>query len=341
MLPRHCSRLPRLAGQPADGDFEQVEAEVPATRAQRARVKMGTMLPWRRLMGERTVQRNVQGVNLHMPWSHVLPDYARARPTYGQNLVEIADALARRVRAGEEFAFVDIGANIGDSTLQVLNRVDGRALCIEGDAHWARYLRMNIAGDPRVSVEEVLLTTPELEAKAFATVRGLGTTAFRCVESHGGGANGNAKGISIEQLLGRNPAFGSARLIKSDTDGLDPLLVPAAARAWSSSRPVLFFEFDPALAREVAGSDANRVWEELAALGYSRVAVWDNTGDPLGQLALGQAAAEAAILEGSPADLGYSFWDVAVSHQDDGEAAEAFDELLSPDFHPRGAPQPS
>ena len=289
------------------------------------------MLPWRRLFGGRTVRRRVQGVDLYMPWSHVLPDYARARTWYGQNLVWLAEALALRASA-KGFRFVDLGANIGDSALQVLNRVEGRALCIEGDEHWARYLRMNVGADARITVEEVMLAPADLGPKGFRAVRRHGTTAF--VPSDAGRIRSS---ISAEELRRRNPEFDDIRLIKSDTDGFDPLLVPEAARAWSHSGPVLFFEFDPALARKVAGDDPNLLWDELADLGYSRLAVWDNTGDPLGQLDVGEARDAAATLEPPPVELGYTFWDVAARRDADADAAAAFDALIDSRFDPAGA----
>ena len=310
---------------------------MPATRFERARVKLRTMAPWRRLFPNRTVRRNVQGIELYLPWSHVLPDYARARSTYGQNLVELAHALARRDGEGAEFRFIDIGGNVGDSTLQVLKRVGGRALCIEGDPYWARYLRMNVAEDPRVTVEEVMLGTPDTASARVTAVRGRGTTTFyRSDESED-----NAPVVAVEELRARHPEFARANLIKSDTDGFDALLVPAAARTWSESGPVLFFEFDPVLARRVTGQDPNRLWEELAELGYGRVAIWDNAGDPLGQLDLQQAGEAAAILESPPPDLGHTFWDVAARRTNDAPAAAAFDELMPTAFSARGLGQPA
>jgi FkbM family methyltransferase len=285
-----------------------------------------TNLPWRRLWGNRTVRRHVQGVDLYMPWSHVLPDYARARSYYGQNLVELAAGLAARQSA--DFRLLDIGANIGDSALQVLRRTGGRALCVEGDPYWARYLRMNVDDDPRVAVEEVLLLPSEADADAVEAVRGLGTT--KLVPT--GEPSDGLPQVSVGELRARNPEFSEVRLIKSDTDGFDPVLVPAAARAWSDCAPVLFFEFDPLMAREVTGEDPNRLWTELEELGYSQLAVWDNGADPLGRLHVSEAAEAAKELEPRPVELGYFFWDVAACRAEDSAALEVFDELISEPF---------
>jgi FkbM family methyltransferase len=284
------------------------------------------------LFPHRTVKRKVHGVELYMPWSHLLPDYVRGDTRYDRNLTDLAASLARR--SHEPFRMLDIGANIGDSTLRVLHRVEGRALCVEADPYWARFLRLNAGSDPRVTIEQVLLL-PEDDEDAdasFVADRGTTTTTWvRASESEGA-----PRRLSVRGLREHNPEFAKVRLIKSDTDGFDPVLVAAAARAWRESGPVVFFEYDPPLARRVGNDAPERVWEELAACGYSHAAIWDNTGDPLGQLELDAIGSHAAELAAAPGRFGYQFWDVAVCRADDEAALATFDELLPAGFDPRG-----
>lgn len=287
------------------------------------------LAPWRRLFPNRTVRRQVQGVELYMPWSHLLPDYARSRDYYGQNLVDLAAALARGFTA--RFKLVDVGANVGDSALQVLGRVDGMALCVEADPYWTRYLLMNAGDDPRIAIEPALLTVSERDRADLAAVRRFGTTQFE----HSTSDAERLSPLSVEELHARHPEFRDARLIKSDTDGFDTLLVPALARAWAGTAPVLFFEFDPELARKATGEDPDTVWDELAELGYTQLLVWDNTGDPLGRLTTEAAPGAVASLQRSR-EFGYDFWDVAACRADDPDALAAFDELVTEPFDPRG-----
>ena len=292
-----------------------------------------TSAPWRKLLGDRTVLRTVQGTELFMPWSHVLPDYARARSTYGQNLIELAAAVSlQEPPDAGPLQVLDIGANIGDSALQILNRIDARVLCVEGDPYWTRFLRLNAGSDPRISIEEVLLLTQDSGRGGLAPVRHLGTTTF--LESDGG--DSTAPELSVDQLRSRHPDFGEVRLIKSDTDGFDAALVPAAAREWESSRPVLFFEFDPILTRQAGNDDPQRLWGDLAACGYEHLAIWDNTGDPLGRLGVDQVADHAVRIAPPPAEFGYQFWDVAACRGDDPAALAALDEVMDVPFDIRG-----
>lgn len=289
-------------------------------------------VPWRRFLGDRSVKRLVQGVRLTMPRSHMLPVYAKVKPSYGQNLVQLASGLAARSEAHQlPLLVMDIGANIGDSALQIIAASGAHVLCVEADPYWAEFLHRNVDGNPAVTVEEVLLLPEDSELATASAVRDHGTTRF--VED--AGVRDALPSATASQLRSRNPEFGSMRLIKSDTDGFDPVLVPAAARAWLDSAPVLFFEFDPELARK-AGYDPNDMWPALIALGYKHLAIWDNAGDPLGQLDIDQAAEQAMTLEPKPLEHGYHFWDVAACRADDRAAREVFDELVPLPFDVRG-----
>ena len=270
-------------------------------------------------------------MSLYLPWTHLLPDFARARPTYGQNLVALAVGLARHEPG---LRFLDIGANVGDSALQVLHHVpEAIALCVEGDPYWLQYLNRNAADNNRVTVAEVFLAPdgPPGSTAALSAVRSGGTTKFVS-----GQRDDAVRRLTVSELRSEYPAFDRLRLVKSDTDGFDPQLVSAVAAAWADAGPVLFFEFDPTLVREVAGGDPNAVWDRLAGLGYSEVAVWDNTGDPLGRLDIRDARAAAAGLEPPPIARGYHFWDVAVCRADDAMARAVFDDLVPRPYDPVG-----
>jgi FkbM family methyltransferase len=254
------------------------------------------------------------------------------RPTYGQNLVELAAGLKDKATPGTQLVILDVGANIGDSALQLIARTQARVLCVEGDPYWVKFLRMNLDGEPNASIEEVLLTPMGTDWSAASPVREHGTTRF--VQDVTG--EPALPAASAEEIRQRNPEFDLLRLLKCDTDGFDPVLVPAVANAWRDTHPVLFFEFDPTLARLAGIGDPNEVWTGLAELGYDRLAVWDNAGDPLGQMDIADAPEHARTLEPRPVRFGYHFWDVAARHADDSAAGSVFDQLVPDAFDVRG-----
>lgn len=274
----------------------------------------------RRTWPNRVVTRDVQGVRLALPWSHRLPDYATQYPTYGQNLVAVAEALGRSESA--PFVVIDVGANVGDSALQILATTDARVLCVEGDEYWLDYLHRNVDGDDRIRVVPALLLPDD--AEQVTARRHDGTTQFM----QGGDGKDAASAMSPDALRSANGDLGRVRLVKSDTDGYDVKLVPALARAWSDEHPVLFFEYDPGMTRGVGDDAPEAVWAALADLGYEHVVVWDNFGNPLGSLAIDEAAAAGERLDEPLEQLGYHYWDVAVVHRSDAALRPVLDELV-------------
>lgn len=262
----------------------------------------------------REVRRHVQGVDLVLPWSHRLPDYAAFSPEYGQNLPALAAALA--AEDGAPVSVLDVGANVGDSALQVLHAAPGRVLCVEGDAYYLDLLRRNTAHDPRIVVEPSLLAVGAQDG-GLAPVRVGGTTRFARTDAGSGPDR-----LGVDALRARHPDFDALRLLKSDTDGYDVEIVPAVAAAWAHSRPVLFFEYDPHATRQ-AGLEPLAVWDALAGLGYDLVGVWENSGQPVGLLPLDELPTRSRVLDQHVGRRARTFWDVAVVHgQDDaGRAA--------------------
>ncbi len=268
----------------------------------------------------RPVVRQVQGVEMVLPWSHRLPDYATWGPSYGQNLVDLARELAREA---PPLTVLDVGANVGDSTLQILNAAEGRVLCVEGDPAYLTFLHRNVDDNERVDVVEALLAIGE-EPSARTAVRTGGTTRF----AEGGDADAMPT-VSPAQLREEFPDFTDLRLVKSDTDGYDVSLVPAIAETWHDSRPVLFFEYDPHLTR-LAGLDPEEVWIRLERLGYHHVAVWDNGGQPVGQTTTTAAGGQGRVLDtpDNTSSRGRRYWDVAVVHSDDAAGRRVLDKLV-------------
>ena len=275
----------------------------------------------RGLLGSRTVMRDVQGVRLAMPWSHRLPDNARRYPTYGQNLVDLAVGLGE---ADKPLGVVDVGANIGDSAVQILAKVDARVLCVEADPEYLPYLERNVGSDNRCVIEFGLLVTDIAEATSLGAVRKGGTTHFA---PHGAG--GAAAALTVAELSARHPQLPPIRLVKSDTDGYDTTLIPPLARAYAKSRPVLFFEYDHDLTRKAGKPDPVAVWGELQIAGYSHVGIWDNFGNPIRLQPIDEVPAMTAVLDKPVTDRGYHYWDVAVVHADDHAGKAALDRLFA------------
>lgn len=272
----------------------------------------------RRRLPDKAVRRTVLGAELVLPRSHRLPDYVAVHPTYGRNIVELAATLA--TADGRRLQVLDVGANIGDTALQVLAATDARVLCVEADPYWLPWLHRNVDPDPRVVVNAGLVS---VDAQQAVPVRVGGTTRFVAAES--AESADSAPPVTAEALRAAHPEFHDVRLIKSDTDGYDVELGPALAAAWQDTRPVLFLEYDHGLSR-VAGRDPQSLWRRLEQLGYASVGVWDNHGRPLGRVPLDEMSERARLLDAKSAD--WDYWDVAVVHRDDEAGETALREVL-------------
>ena len=272
----------------------------------------------RKRFGKIIVTREVAGATMAMPWAHRLPDYVAAFPSYGRNLVDLAESLRPDSRPVK---LIDIGANIGDSALQILARTDARVLCVDGDPYWLPFLERNTKNESRIT-REAALVVEQVGAATLAPVRQSGTTRF--VPS---AAPVAADQLTAQALRDRHPEFHDVRLIKSDIDGYDCRIVPLLARAWADVDPVLFFEFDPDLTRRSGDEHPEHVWDELEQLGYVHAAVWTNFGTPLGNGSLQDLRTAAAALNEPLETRTYHYWDVALAKGDDHVAAAAFGRL--------------
>lgn len=262
---------------------------------------------------DRPVSRRIRGVPMVLPRHHLLPYLTAGASPYNQNLVE----LARHLHAREsELTLLDVGANVGDSALLVLAEVPAHVVCVEADPAWQVYLDTNVAELPDVVIEPFALVPPGYSAGFEINHEPLGSSNLVPAPEGSGPPS-----ISTDDLLRRNPRLQKVRLIKTDTDGYDVMLVPALAQTFARSRPIIFFEFE-AVATSVVTPDLplESVWEQLLELGYEDALVWDNAGFLIGPDRIENLIARTAELTRAMSSL--YFWDVAVAHREDASGLD-------------------
>lgn len=204
------------------------------------------------------------GRNLRVPLSHELPTYQRLYPTYDRVLPAIVGELSQRC----DVLLIDVGANIGDTAVAVLESGASRVLCVEGHGPFVDLLRVNVATyADRAPVAATFITE---RREPVRTVAEKGTAHVARRES------GPATS-TFDDLLDRHPDFAEASILKIDTDGYD-LAILRSAREWlSKTQPLLFFEYAPSFL-VTQGEDPETVWTLLEDLGYSGVKLFANTG---------------------------------------------------------------
>ncbi len=268
--------------------------------------------------GDPAVHFELAGMRLVMPLSHDLPHLRVQFPLYSDNLARLAAAIVTKY---PDLAAVDIGANVGDSLALIRSVSHGPVLCVEGDARYLGFLRANTASLSGVSIAPVFVgaTTGELPA-SIASGRG---TARLKVVSDNDGAGPSVPAVSLESILAEWPLEGRIKLVKSDTDGFEGLILMSAVEVLKEHRPVLFFEYDPHLLAE-NGTDGLQLLAALRAAGYCRALLYDNVGD----LVLATRLDEREHLEeisGYVDGRGSErYLDIAAFHTDDIDMFELF-----------------
>jgi FkbM family methyltransferase len=279
-------------------------ALTPRLLARRAMVAVNLRRP------DKPVRRVIRDVEMVMPRRHMLHYLAAPSSPYGLNLIRLAEELASR---DGTLTLLDVGANIGDSAPIVLDKVPGRAVCVEPDPAWLKYLHLNTDHREDIAVEGSALLPPGMSTGFTVVHHDLGSSRLAPSEEGAG-----PPAISTDDLLVRHPDLADVRLIKTDTDGYDVLLVPALARTFASSRPVIFLEFE-LIATGLATPDLTpeSVWEQLIELGYEDAVLWTNVGELIGPARVDSLIKRTGELR-REVDRGSTvFWDVAVAHRDD------------------------
>lgn len=292
----------------------------------RADVPRNLVLPWsaglrrraswlrarvRKARGD--VRVHIHGASLLLPFDHALPEYSKLFPEYSRNVVRVAEAVSAKYPGAP---FIDVGANVGDTTGSWRAGLAAPILSVEGDPHWLPYLVANAGSLPDVHLAPVFLGA-KMETVVLRADRLHGTSAF---------VPDDAKGTSIEvctprQLLARFPSFRRSRLVKTDTDGYDYSIVSSFVDELVEA-PVFFFEHDPSFGPSGRQQSAE-LRQKLVAAGYRMALWWDN----FGRFALGFDLRDESIWNSltryAPAPAGVHYWDVAAFPETDSDMAES------------------
>jgi len=222
-------------------------------------------------MGDHNVSWELAGRPCILPLSHSLPYILNEHPQYSAAIPRLAHLLTKRMPG---FSMIDVGANIGDTTLMVREVSDCPILSVEGDNRYFSLLQRNIQNLSNVSAVRALLgERQETISASLNTAAGTGSLQS-CEKS-------KALEIrSLDMVLEEFPPFQNARLLKIDTDGYDLKILRGARSLLTNHQPILYFEFDPYFLKQT-GEEPISAFEFLKDLGYETVIVYDNFGDLL------------------------------------------------------------
>ncbi len=212
---------------------------------------------------------NIGDKTIRLPLSHDLPAIMHDHPQYNYNLARLVGYVAE---AYPSTRVIDIGANVGDSVAFIKTVADVPILCIDGQPDFVKYLKWNTEGYSNVYVCNTLVGS-ENGSVSLSLKSSKGTARLE--------AGGNTVSMrTLADILTEFPDFMDSRMIKTDTDGFDTIILRGIEQHLRGVQPVLFFEFDPHLIKN-NGDDAFSFMNFLEECGYKYFIFYTNVGDYL------------------------------------------------------------
>lgn len=212
---------------------------------------------------------------LSVPDDHRLPAIQGIDVLYDRGYHDILVAIAEWKPAS---TFVDVGANVGDTAAFFRTHVANPIVCVEGGETFLTYLRDNATQiDPNgIAIIEAFVGTDTANNNALEYQENTGTGYIRP-------SNGKSQisFIEVKEILNRACDFGdgSVALFKTDTDGMDALIIQSALEAGMNNP--MFFECDYMITQSMGEKTVwARIFDRLEAQQWSAV-IFDNHGRPI------------------------------------------------------------
>ncbi len=204
----------------------------------------------------------VEGYKLSYPWDFTLPYFQKNLPLYDRFL----PILARQISS--DSSIVDVGANVGDTTLAFLGNSTSNVVSIEASDKFIHYLKSTVGTLPqkekaRVQIVKTFVGSGDLAGDLDHS----GGTATLNVSS-----NVQSTHTPLDNLVDAN----GVGLIKVDVDGFDFDVLLSAQEILKVSSPILFWENVVLNSDQFAGY--RRLYDLLETLGYGSLWVFDNKG---------------------------------------------------------------
>jgi FkbM family methyltransferase len=219
------------------------------------------------------VRKVVHGVELLLPLSHDLPRYVEQYPYYDTVLPNLAKFLLEDEGSDHKLFFVDVGANVGDTTRLVsamIGTENVSFICIEADESYLPLLWRNTEG-LSVALHNVIAAsrTKDLNA-AFAR-------DYRGTSSIVDGSE-RRRAMALDDLI----AGKATDIIKIDTDGYEVEVLGGLRLTLDHANPLLFLEYSPRHLIRFGNIEPKILLEMLRAQGYGYGLIYDYRGYPMG-----------------------------------------------------------
>lgn len=222
-------------------------------------------IAYQRLMGKFKSRYILGKYEIEIPQNFTLPNYQKTFKLYDRFL----PVLAKNISCDQPI--IDIGANIGDTTIAMMQNCKNPFICIEPSDTFFPYLERNLnrldpADFSRIKTIKKLIGTGSLAGSLDHTV----ATA----SLHMSDATDSTTHVALDKVI---DDLSNVILLKVDTDGFDFDVIKSAEELLTKSQPILFWENEVKEDfQEVGFSELYTLLEEK---GYKYVYIFDNFGN--------------------------------------------------------------
>ena len=189
-------------------------------------------------------------------------------PSYSENLGLVAGKVVENQPGS---LIVDIGGNVGDSAAIIRAYTDAKIIAVEGNRKFLGYLRANADMIGNVEIYETYLGQYS-GSEQFEQLMGHGTNRLSFSNSAM-----RQRLSTLDELMSPIGELTTIGLIKVDTDGMDIEILMGGLNTISHHHPVLFFEYDPRIAKP-GSIDLAKLCSELCKRGNTAIHAYDNYG---------------------------------------------------------------
>lgn len=200
------------------------------------------------------------------PPNFVLKSYQKKHKLYDRFL----PVLAKHINSKKYI--IDVGANIGDTTVAMIQNCDNPIICIEPSDIFFPYLEKNIKlindnYPNRVTNIKKLVGTGTITGELNQS---RSSTASLKIES-------NSKSPTHSKLDDIIENHSNIILLKVDTDGFDFDVIRSAEKTLIDSEPILFWENE--ITEDFHNKGFNSLYSVLSEKGYKYIFIFDNFGN--------------------------------------------------------------
>ncbi|HVT85796.1 MAG TPA: FkbM family methyltransferase [Chitinophagaceae bacterium] len=266
---------------------------------------------------KKPVTINVGKFRIEMPGNNIQRSNYIIFPDLNAQFGRLASAICYKY---SDMAAIDIGANVGDTIAVLKSFVEIPIVGIEGDEISFKFLKKNIQQFLDVSIVKAFLgDKPETISANFSSV-GWNTTISPSEKG--------ADQVSIRTL---DDVISSEikkdlyyKLLKSDVEGFDTIVLRGATKIINRFKPVLFFEYNRTIMKRNGEEGLSTIFS-FRDFGYDKIVFFDHVGTLLLSTSLANKEVITHLHEYISSDknlLGY--FDIAIFHESDTDISEQY-----------------